>query len=68
MQTAGEMTAKAQSAAASVAEEKPKSLLAKFKDGLRKTGQFLNTDIRDLFKSEGRLVDDDFLWRRCSRS
>jgi fused signal recognition particle receptor len=40
---------------------RPKSLFSKFKDGLRKTGQFLNTDIRDLFKREGRLVDDDFL-------
>jgi fused signal recognition particle receptor len=33
----------------------------KFKQGLKKTSQLLNTDIRDLFKSEGRLVDDDFL-------
>ncbi|MCC6511352.1 MAG: signal recognition particle-docking protein FtsY [Pirellulaceae bacterium] len=29
--------------------------------GLRKTAQWLNTDIRDLWKSEGELVDDDFL-------
>ena len=33
----------------------------KFKKGLKKTSQLLNTDIRDLFKSEGRLVDDEFL-------
>lgn len=33
----------------------------KFKQGLKKTTQLLNTDIRDLFRSEGRLVDDDFL-------
>ena len=33
----------------------------KFKQGLKKTTQLLNTDIRDLFKSEGRLVDDEFL-------
>ena len=33
----------------------------KFKKGLKKTTQLLNTDIRDLFKSEGRLVDDEFL-------
>ena len=33
----------------------------KLKDGLTKTTQLLNTDIRDLFKSEGRLVDDAFL-------
>jgi fused signal recognition particle receptor len=36
-------------------------LLDKFKQGLKKTTQLLNTDIRDLFKSEGRLVDDAFL-------
>jgi len=34
---------------------------ARFKRGLKKTAQFFNTDIRDLFKSGGRLVDDDFL-------
>ncbi len=28
---------------------------------LSKTNELLNTDIRDLWKSEGRLVDDDFL-------
>jgi fused signal recognition particle receptor len=28
---------------------------------LRKTAQFLNTDIRDLWKSEGELVDEEFL-------
>lgn len=28
---------------------------------LRKTAQFLNTDIRDLWKNEGELVDDEFL-------
>lgn len=38
-----------------------KSLSASFKRHLRKTQQFLNTDIRDLFKKEGRLVNDDFL-------
>ncbi|MDZ4818205.1 MAG: signal recognition particle-docking protein FtsY [Planctomycetota bacterium] len=42
-------------------DEKPRGLFAKFRDGLRKTTAFLNTDIRDLFKAEGRLVDDDFL-------
>jgi fused signal recognition particle receptor len=36
-------------------------LFEKFKQGLKKTAQFLKTDIRDLFKSEGRLVDDAFL-------
>ncbi|MDO4571387.1 MAG: signal recognition particle-docking protein FtsY [Planctomycetia bacterium] len=31
------------------------------KRGLKKTTQLLRTDIRDLFKKEGRLVDEDFL-------
>jgi fused signal recognition particle receptor len=35
--------------------------LDKLKEGLRKTKAVLNTDIRDLFKSEGRLVDEKFL-------
>lgn len=42
------------------ATSKP-GLFARFKAGLQKTAQLLNTDIRDLFKKEGRLVDDDFL-------
>jgi fused signal recognition particle receptor len=33
----------------------------KLKAGLAKTKAVLNTDIRDLFKSEGRLVDEKFL-------
>ncbi len=36
-------------------------LFDKFKQGLKKTTQLLKTDVRDLFKSEGRLVDDAFL-------
>jgi fused signal recognition particle receptor len=36
-------------------------LFDKFKQGLKKTTQLLQTDIRDLFKAEGRLVDDAFL-------
>ncbi len=36
-------------------------LFDKLKQGLKKTTQLLNTDIRDLFKSEGQLVDDEFL-------
>ncbi len=36
-------------------------LFDQFKRGLRKTTQLLNTDIRDLFKAEGRLVDDAVL-------
>jgi fused signal recognition particle receptor len=37
------------------------SLFEKFKQGLKKTTQLLKTDIRDLFKAEGRLVDRSFL-------
>lgn len=36
-------------------------LFDKLKQGLTKTWKSLNTDVRDLFKSEGRLVDDAFL-------
>jgi len=36
-------------------------LFDKLKQGLKKTAQLLRTDIRDLFKAEGRLVDDAFL-------
>ncbi len=35
--------------------------LGKFKQGLKKTKDLLNTDVRDLFKSEGRLIDEAFL-------
>ncbi len=36
-------------------------LFDKLKQGLTKTKQLLGTDIRDLFKAEGRLVDEAFL-------
>ena len=36
-------------------------LFDKLKQGLKKTAQLLNTDVRDLFKAEGRLIDDAFL-------
>lgn len=36
-------------------------LFDKFRQGLKKTVQLLNTDIRDLLKREGRLVDEAFL-------
>ena len=35
--------------------------LERLKAGLAKTTQVLNTDVRDLFKREGRLVDETFL-------
>jgi fused signal recognition particle receptor len=37
------------------------SWLGRLKDALAKTNQALNTDIRDLWKSDGQLVDEDFL-------
>jgi fused signal recognition particle receptor len=40
--------------------EKPRGLLDRLKAGLAKTAQVLRTDVRDLFKREGRL-DEDFL-------
>jgi fused signal recognition particle receptor len=36
-------------------------LFDKIKQGLKKTSQLLNTDVRDLFKSQGRLIDEPFL-------
>ena len=39
----------------------PMGLFDKLKRGLTKTTNLLKTDVRDLFKSEGRLVDDEFL-------
>jgi fused signal recognition particle receptor len=35
--------------------------LGRLRQGLQKTWQVLNTDVRDLFKHEGRLVDEEFL-------
>lgn len=49
--------------AAAVEEEKPKGIFARFKQGLKRTTQVLNTDVRDLFKREGELLDDEFLTR-----
>ena len=36
-------------------------LFDRIKQGLKKTGQILKTDVRDLFRQEGRLIDDAFL-------
>src|SRR5687767_9685483 len=45
------------------ASEQPTSQgwFGKLRSALKKTTDVLNTDIRDLFKREGRLVDDEFL-------
>ncbi len=37
------------------------SFLDRLKAGLAKTAKVLSTDVRDIFKREGRLVDDEFL-------
>ena len=39
---------------------RPMGFFSKIKEGLKKTLNVLNTDVRDLFKTEGRLVDDAF--------
>ncbi len=45
-----------------VSRDAPKvGFFGRLKQGLQKTNELLGTDIRDLFKGEGRLVDDDFL-------
>lgn len=36
-------------------------IFSRFKSGLATTSRVLNTDIRDLWKSQGELVDDEFL-------
>ena len=40
---------------------KKRGILGFLKSGIDKTRKALNTDIRDIFKSEGRIVDDAFL-------
>ncbi len=47
--------------------EKSASVWEKFRGGLQKTRRALNTDIRDLFKNEGRLVDDVLLTELFAR-
>lgn len=41
--------------------------LGRLRRGLEKTNRVLNTDVRDLFKAEGRLVDDELLGELFSR-
>ena len=51
----------ADKAAASADASAPTGLLGRLRAGLAKTAQVLSTDVRDLFKREGRLVDEAFL-------
>lgn len=44
-------------------EKKPSGILGSIKSALSRTSRALNTDIRDLLKSQGELVDDEFLKR-----
>lgn len=44
-------------------ETKSGGIFSRFRAGLKRTSDILNTDIRDLFKQEGQLVDDEFLDR-----
>ncbi|MEM1228654.1 MAG: signal recognition particle-docking protein FtsY [Planctomycetota bacterium] len=43
------------------ADDSSGGILGKMRGGLQKTRRVLATDIRDLFKNEGRLVDDEFV-------
>ena len=47
--------------AAPDAAGRPRGILDRLRAGLAKTAQVLNTDVRDLLKREGRLVDEPFL-------
>jgi fused signal recognition particle receptor len=49
------------SASSGTGQPKTGGIFARLKQGLKKTTQLLQTDIRDLFKKEGQLVDDEFL-------
>jgi fused signal recognition particle receptor len=51
----------AEKAATPTDDSAPKGLLGRLRAGLAKTAQVLSTDVRDLFKREGRLVDEVFL-------
>src|SRR5262245_22002086 len=55
---AGEGTAPAEE---NVEAAPQQTWFGKLRSALKKTHDLLNTDIRDLFKREGRLVDEDFL-------
>ena len=48
-------------------EPERQGVFGQLRKGLQKTAKWLQTDIRDLFKSEGRLVDDEFLGELFAR-
>jgi fused signal recognition particle receptor len=43
------------------ADEPKRGMFGRLKSALKKTTDFLNTDLRDIVKKEGRLVDEEFL-------
>lgn len=59
--------AEAAESSATVESSKSGGLFAKMRGALSKTRQTLSTDIRDLFKNEGTLVDEEFLSELFSR-
>ncbi len=46
---------------AAAPQPEKKGWLSSLRAGLKKTSDFMNRDLRDLLKKEGRLIDDDFL-------
>ncbi|MEQ8790790.1 MAG: signal recognition particle-docking protein FtsY [Pirellulaceae bacterium] len=62
-ESAAEASAEPDAPASSPSEAEPQQggFFSRLRQGLRRTADLLNTDIRDLFRKEGRLVDDEFL-------
>src|SRR6056297_3938485 len=64
---AADASASRVASAAPAGEKTDGGLFSKLTGGLQKTRRILGTDIRDLFKSEGRLVDEAFLGELFAR-
>ena len=58
---AGEQPPVIAAATDAVAAPPRQGFLERLRSGLAKTAKVFQTDVRDLFKREGRLVDDEFL-------
>jgi fused signal recognition particle receptor len=59
--TVGDRGDAVETPAASDAGRAGEGLFSRLRRGLSKTARLLNTDIRDLFRNEGRLVDEELL-------